>query len=435
MKKLFRNVSYTFAGKLAAMLFLTLLDVLAARLLGVDLYAEWVYFFAALTMLFYLGWFGINTSAKVFVSKCKDDVEKAGCIAAAVLLRFVVSVAVALLIELIVPRIAPLLGYPNKYPDLKWLLVTSGVLVFLNSFSELFKELMIGTNNFKKLFFITVIEYSGYFLFSTVGLIFFKTVKSIAIGYIISGVIVGVVGFSIFYRQSRASLKKIDKSLKAFGKRAFPMLKYAMPIAVISFGGMILVEMDTFMLGIMSSKEEVAVYSIAKNLCSKATHINYALITGVMTSFSVINDENWRQKEKDFRKASILNCGIVLVVVLGFVVLSDVVIFLLYGSSYGKSAALIRILSIYYALYSVSTFFSGFLDFRGKAVSRSLFYSTVPIVNLILNYLWIPQYGSIGAAIATSFSLIPYTVAVIIMGFGEWKHIRQKASQRPFAPN
>lgn len=50
-------------------------------------------------------------------------------------------------------------------------------------------------------------------------------------------------------------------------------------------GGLVLVEMDTFMLGLFCPKQQVSVYSIAKQLISKATNVNMAVWTGTITSW------------------------------------------------------------------------------------------------------------------------------------------------------
>ncbi len=418
MNKWIENISYSFLGKLVAMVFLMLLDVVAARFLTVDSYAEWVYFFAILTMMFWIGWFGINTSVKVFVSKSDNKIEQASCIISALIVRLTVSMGIALMIYIIMPMCAYYLGYPDKYHNLKWLFGISAILVFFNSFTELFKEIFMGTEEFKSLYVLTVTEYFGYFFFSLIGMLIIKNIKSITYGYLISGILVTTIGVSFLIRNYK---NEIGVARVSFNKYMKPIFKYAIPIALTSLGGMILVEMDTFMLGLMSTKEDVAVYSIAKNLCSKATHSNYALSVGVMTSFSIITGENYVQKKADFRKAGKLNYLLTVVVIIGFLLLGQPVVDVFYGEQYIRSGAIIKQLVIYYALYGISNFYSLFLDFRNKAVARSVWYVSVVAINLVLNYLWVPRYGAEGAAWATNLSLVPYTVYVIIASNEVWK--------------
>lgn len=418
-----KNVTYSLWGKAVGMVCLMLLDVCLTRFLKVDRYAEWVYFFSILTMLFYIGWFGVNVSAKVHIAKCVLPEESINCLTAALLLRFLVSVIVMLFSILIMPGMASYLGFPMKYPDLRWLLTLAGVLIFLNSFTEFYKEYFIGKDQFRKVFTVTVIEYAGYLLYSLVGLILVRDVRAVAIGYMLSGITVGMVGIRLVYRENRNYISKLNKSFKKF---ITPIFKYAIPIAVIGFGGLILIEMDIFMLGLLSTKENVAIYSIAKNLCSKATHINYSLTVGVMTSFAVITPENYKQRYKAYKKATRMNWVLTLVVAVGMFGFANLAIRILYGYDYAKAGFIMRMLVFYYAFYGISNYYSSFLDFRDKAGIRGIMYLSVIVINLILNYLWIPVYGAEGAAMATDFSLFPYTVMVIVLSKYEWKRLLPK---------
>ena len=58
---IFKSTSYTLCGKMAAMLLYMAFDIACARILAPEEYAEWVFFYAVLTMMFYIGWCGVNT--------------------------------------------------------------------------------------------------------------------------------------------------------------------------------------------------------------------------------------------------------------------------------------------------------------------------------------------------------------------------------------
>lgn len=409
--KLLKNTFYSFMGKIVAMVFYMLLDIVCARILNVETYAEWVFFVAILTVMYYIGWLGINNSTKVFVSKEVKQERRNACISSALILRLIGSILVVCLLFIIAPEIAKVLGYPQKYPHLLELLFLAPVIVFFNSFSEFYKALFMGLQKFKNLFVITAVEYAGYFFYAIILFSIVKRVEGIAGGYICSGITVFLVGAVLLKKiTGRCEPVSWDERIHTY---ILPIMKYAIPIAIISIGGLILVEMDTFMLGILSTKEQVATYGIAKNFCSKATHINYALTVGVMTEFSILNSENLKEKKKKFLKVSNLNIAIAVAVSLGFLILGPFVIVLLYGNGYEMAGTTLQVLVPYYFLYSVSNFFSSFLDFQGAAKFRSLCYMSVVLINLVLNFLMIPRYGAKGAAIATSISLVPYTVLVI----------------------
>lgn len=411
--KIFDNTLYTLSGKVAAMLLYMAFDITCARLLTPEKYAEWVFFYALLTMMFYIGWCGINTSAKVFVSKERDSGEAARIIRASFLLRLIVSIAVSVILILVAYPLAACLGYPDKYPSLYQLCILAGLLVFLNSFSEFFKGLFMGLDDFKRLCCTTILEFAGYFLWSLLFLLLFRRVEAAALGYICSGIGVFLFGTASLRRISTVGIfPKKNDSHRPIMKKIF---KYAIPIAVSSIGGMILVEMDTFMLGILSSKTHVANYGIAKSLCSKAIHINYALAVGSMTSFSVLTAENIKRKQSQLKKINNLNMLIAVSVAGAFLLLGSTAIKLLYGVEYQAAGKILIYLLPYYIMYSVASFFGAFLDFQGEAKTRSICYCTIVILNLLLNFLLIPRFGGVGAAAATSLSIVPYTILTVIV--------------------
>lgn len=418
IEKLFKNnilksTLYTLSGKIAAMMFYMAFDIACARILSPEDYAEWVFFFAVLTMMFYIGWCGINTSAKVFISKESTQEGISKKIKASFLLRLLASILIGMLLTILAHPLARWLGYPDKYPDLYCLCIFAGLLVFFNSYSEFFKEVFMGLGEFKRLCLITILEFAGYFFFSFIFLIILKKVEAAAFGYLCSGIGVFLFGSICLKQISATGLlpRKTDDFCFDMNK----IFRYAIPIAISSIGGMVLVEMDTFMLGILSTKSQVANYGIAKNLCAKATHINYALTVGSMTSFSVLTIGNIKEKRSRFMKTSNMNILISVVIAGMFLLLGTFMIKVLYGFEYQEAGKILKYLVPYYVMYGISSFFATFLDFQGKAKTRSICYCTVVGLNLGLNLLLIPQLGAVGAAIATSLSLVPYTILVVVI--------------------
>ena len=192
------------------------------------------------------------------------------------------------------------------------------------------------------------------------------------------------------------------------------IIRYALPIAAMGMGGAILLEMDVFMLGVMSTKEQLSVYSIAKQWCTKAIHVNQILITGVMTTFSVLNNANIVEKYVKFKKVSLVNVVITVIAMLAMIFVLPHILIILYGAEYREVIPVLKMLTFYYGLYGVSTFYATFLDFQNKAKTRSLYYFSIIIINLLLNFLLIPKYGAKGATISTIVSLIPYTICVYV---------------------
>ncbi len=432
MRNFFKNTFFSLLGKIIGMLCLVTLDAFIARKLDVEKYAEWVFFFSVLTIVFYIGWMGLNASSKVRLAKL-GETELGPYICVSLGLRVIISFIISIVLMIIMVVLCPRLGYPNKYPDLKSLFFYSGVLVFFNSITEYFKEILMGLEHFRILFFLTVLEYLGYLLFTIIFLNRFQSIFSITIAYSIAGLIVFVFGILVIGRKYRFHFSKRlhFRDSISFSKS---IISYAIPLMLVGIGVVVLIEIDTFMLGIMSTKEEIAFYNIAKSLTSKAAHVNYSIAVGAMTSFAVVSKIDYSNKKKRFNFIGLFNFIITICLSIAMLTLSPVFVNLFYGDRYYSAYKVIRCLVPYYFLFSVSTFYSTFLDFRGKAKIRSIAYISIILIDVLLNYCLIPRYGAIGASIATSVSLFPYTIMTIIVTIIEWKSIKKKGDNENGIP-
>lgn len=414
---LLTNIIWSFAAKIFAMVFYFMADVFYARFLGIDKYAEWVFFFSIVNMAFCIGWFGINISSKVHIAK-SDEQEK--CFGAAIVVRGAISSVIFIIIFWSAPIIAGKIGYPKPYENLKTLMVIMSGMVFFNSFTEFFKHFYIGIQEYKKLCAITFIEYFSYCFFSTAFLLLNRNPISIALGYCIAGFVVLVCNFLMLLK--RYNINLIKEGVRNFRLQE-KIVKYAIPLVLTSLGGLVLMEMDTFMLGLFCSKEQVSVYSIAKQLVSKATNVNMAIWTGTVSSLAMITKENFKEKKGKFQKVNRLNNLVAALICVCFLAFGNMVIHVVYGIEYADAGRILVLLIPYYFLYCGSSLYANFLDFMGYARKRALWFISVIVINFSLNYLLIPRYGAVGAACATIVSIIPYTIYCI---YDVWKLFKNR---------
>lgn len=206
------NVSWVLAGKCVSMFFFQAFDIFTARFLNVIGYSEWAYFFSILSILYYLGWFGINASARVIVSKQTDRGSRNKCLYSAVVVRIVVSIVICFVLYLLSGKLAVALNSDNKYPDLEILMKIGVGVILFNSFMEFYKEIFQGIQKYRNIFLISVSEYGGYFLFTVVMLLITREVYGIAWAYLFAGVLTTVIGGQLLYTECKDgadSLKKI----------------------------------------------------------------------------------------------------------------------------------------------------------------------------------------------------------------------------------
>lgn len=417
-----KNTFYAMLAKAVALIGYMGLDIYIARMLNVNGYAEWAFFYSIANMLFCIGGLGINSSSKVFISKQDSFEGKKKSYTIAFKLRLVCSVSVAAIFILIAYFIRNLYTFSDKYPNMDDMLMLGGGMFLFFSIAEFYKETSIGLEKYQALFWYTFFEYAGYIIGVIICLSVYANPVSVPIGYIIGGIIVFIAGICLGKKE--LFIKEADtKKAKATAQK---IMRYALPIALMGMGGAILLEMDVFMLGVMSTKEQLSVYSIAKQWCNKAIHVNQILITGVMTSFAILNSENIVEKYEKFKKVSLLNTIVTVSVMLAMIFILPYVLLWLYGEEYKEVIPVLKMLTFYYGLFGISTFYATFLDFQNKAKVRSIYYASIIVINLILNFLLIPKYGAMGATIATIVSLIPYTICVCVESIKCFKSYMKK---------
>ncbi|WP_075721215.1 lipopolysaccharide biosynthesis protein [Roseburia sp. 499] len=423
----YRNIFWSMLSKAIITILYFIGDILIARMLSLSEYGEWAFFYSIISILFWIAWFGLNISSKIYVAKCGENEKlRSKYIKVTLKVRVFVSSIFFLIFLLITSPLALQLGYPQKYINLKSLLFIGCFLTFANSMNEYYKEQFLGLNKFKKITVLAVAEYGGYVLFSYIGILIFRNSLGVALGYLVALIMSSVIG-NFMLRDEYDREVAIDK-LEA-RKKAKEVIKYALPILIISFGALILLEMDTLMIGMLGDKEDIALYSIAKKIVSKAVSVNDAFCAGVIVTFAVITPENVLEKEREYKKLIKENTLLTLIITIGMIVLGPVLITYMYGLEYQYASVLLLMLMPYYIITALSHFFASIMDFQSMAKERSYYFWITIVINFVLNFTLIPRWNSVGATIATIVSVIPYAVLTFrsnLVIFKKYKNRRKE---------
>lgn len=400
------NSVYSLLAKAVTMIFFFLFDILCARILDTDAYGEWVHFYAIITIVYSVVWFGVNVSGKIFIAKSEDE-KKMEIFSSALVLRFFVSILLTFIYGLTITAMWRLqIVNADKYAHLPQLLLLGSGIIFLNSFSEFFKETFVGLIDFKNLLIISSCEYGGYLIFGLIGLLISKNVYSIVYGFFLSLTLTASVGFGIVIKKYHLEKKHFRKEI--INTESRKIFQYAKYIALSGIGSILLTEIDTFMLGYFREGYDTAVYSIAKQISSKAIHVNLALSASMMPVFASITAENVRARKVQFKKVMLCNGFVTFGITSCFLLLGKFVVQMLYGEKYLFAATVLYFLLPFYVISSFSKFLVLFLDYQNKAKVRSIVFFLTIVFDIVLNALFIPKFGAIGASVATDIALVPY---------------------------
>tara|TARA_A100001015_G_scaffold311831_1_gene415841 strand:+ start:5044 stop:6282 length:1239 start_codon:yes stop_codon:yes gene_type:complete len=171
---------------------------------------------------------------------------------------------------------------------------------------------------------------------------------------------------------------------------------------------------DSIMLGLLSSEIELGLYSVAFNLMEGSFIIPTIVMSVIFPGLS-----NNKYFSKFFKRGLFILtiAGIICGTVVFF--LADFMIYSFYEASFKNSSEILEILSL-----AIPLVFWGYLMTQSLvALDRNRIYLVITssglLINVILNFLLIPEYGASGAAFSTvvTEALIPLICFLIILKY------------------
>ena len=414
-----QQTMWSISTKVLTMLLFYALQIFLARYLGVELYAGWTYFYSIFTILVVCTDFGLNESIKVFVARSHPN-EQGRIIVNGVFLRFFLTTFFSILIFIFSPLLVRLLSSPHIIHDDTLLIILriSAIAIILFHILDAGKKIVTAIRKLSYLFIITTIEHVSkliiVFLFTFSGL----TIQSIVYAHIFAFLLAAFysifVVYSLFFKEKIAA--RIQKN------NIKELVQYSIPLVIISIGMLITTEVDTLMLGRLSSTNEVAYYGVTKSIITKIPQISFAIAMATMPIFAVIHSKNIIQRKQKFFSLLKLNGVIIIPIATLLAIAAPFIIVILFGEEYRLAENPLRILSIYLIMYSFSVFYSLLLNYQKLASKRARNHIIGILLNILLNIILIPKYGATGAAIGTTLSYIPYFILNI---FEAHHHLHQ----------
>lgn len=396
--KLLKETTWSFLAKGSASICFVALNILLARLLGLEKFGVWSFFYSIISIIALISYFGLNASSRKYIAQYNDTNELADVLKTSLRLRIIFSFCFSTFLLIAYKPLASLFGRP----ELDFLFLAAVPFVFFSGLVEYFKDVFQGLHRLKYNFFITTAEYSLKLLITFTVFAFTSNIVSIVYSFAFSLFAASAIGSYFFYRFYNRVKGTTNQ------KFAISILKYSVPLFFVMIGFAVATEIDTVMLGYLSTNSEVGIYSVAKQLIVKLPHISFAIALGSMPVFAKLNDQNREELNKLFNR--LMKTNTILFGSIGTLILATSWFFipLLFGRQYIDSVVPLMILVVFLICYSYSIFLSYFLNYQGKATRQAINLSLTIALNVGLNFILIPNYGASGAAMATSISYGPY---------------------------
>lgn len=179
------------------------------------------------------------------------------------------------------------------------------------------------------------------------------------------------------------------------------LLSYSWPMILAGVSIMISLRIDQIMIGNMLGNREVGIFAAAARMSELSFFVPMVIIASATSS--IIQAKNQGNElyllrlQKLMDLTALLSLGVAILITF----LSGLIINSLFGIDYAESAPLLAI-HAWAGLFSCLGAASG-IWMTSEGLQKNMFYRTLygMLVNIVLNYWWIPLYGVMGAAVAT----------------------------------
>ncbi len=398
MNKILIETSWSFATKIITMILFFGINIFLARKIGVELFWVWSFLFSFVTIVSIISFFWLNLSIKKFTAEYNETENLKSLIKGWLTLRVIISFIFVLVMFFLYKPIV----YIIWKPELEVLFLYSIPLIFLSGMVEFLKYIFMWLHRIKYNFIINLFEYWLKLLLIILFFSFSISITSIISSFIWAMFITTIVWIYLLYMNFYKDLIWNNKDFKK------DILNYSYPFIIIAIWFIAITEIDTFMLGIMSTNEEVWFYAVAKSIILYAPHITTAIAMWIMPIFAKMNDENKKELKKKLIKLIKFNSLLFTFIVLWIVFLSPYLIPFIFWIEYIWAVLPLQILSIYLFLYANSVILNDFLDYTWKNKKRAYYMLLILVLSIILNYILIPKYWAVWASIWTSISYSIY---------------------------
>ncbi|MBN2093185.1 oligosaccharide flippase family protein [candidate division KSB1 bacterium] len=382
----------TFGSQIAMVLFGLLNNALVANLLGSEGQGNFAFYMLVPTMLVMLGNLGINTANVYYVGSKKYPRD----LLAGQSLLMALGLGLVLIPGFFI--LSPFLGVkqdPGLYRVI-WM-VPFGLLTLYIS------HLFLGLNEIKY-YNLSAILPKFYLLINLIVLIFMmKTgIPGTALAFLLAEIITALSVFGLYF--FRFKKEKLDLSFK------WSVIKDLLQFGIQSFIANVLTflnsRLDMFLIVFFLNRKELGFYTIAVLLVEKIWLIPHAIATVLLPHVTVNHEQ---QLTPVVCRNSLL---LTFLVALFMFLISKWLIALIFIPEFMASVLPLRILLPGIVILGIPKILSADLMGRGKPIYAAITAIITIIVNLTLNWLFIPRLHIVGAALSASIS---YTISAILL--------------------
>lgn len=224
----------------------------------------------------------------------------------------------------------------------------------------------------------------------------------------------GAAGLAFAYRYLGNSITK----WRPVFTHSMALIKESWPLILAGLSVMLYMKIDIVMLGKISGDKETGLYSAASRLSEGFYFVPMIITSSLAPALLRARASGHIHYAQTMLKLYVLMARLSLAIAIPLAIASPFLIEALFGNEYIESAAILRV-----HIWTATAVFLGVassLYLTNEGLQKLSLYRTLIglAVNIFLNFLLIPVYGAMGAAIATLISYFIATFSIFIIPLG-----------------
>jgi O-antigen/teichoic acid export membrane protein len=404
-----KNAFWLAFGNIGGRLVRGAIIIYAARVLGA---AGWGIFSYGITLVAFLTVFidiGIDAILTREAAKVKGDLERrVRIISTALYIKLTLLALGVATVLFIAPHLAPLPGLVRLLPLMAAILVFDTLRNF--SFAVMRSKERMEYEAMLYIFTNLSIVASG-ILF----LHLWPTPASFTLSYA-TGTLLGLIATTtLLWREFIGAFSNFSKSL------VWEILRAAWPFAISAVLSLLMLNTDVLVIGWFRSAEDVGLYSAAVRIIQLLYIFGGVAALSSLPIFSRFYEEDRARIRPALERILKFGFAFSLPAALGGIVAGPRLIYLFFGGAYSGATLSFQILLLTLAFNFLASILANVVFVHDKQRSLTVYMAIGGILNLTLDFLFIPRFGIVGSAFAT---LIAQLVADSYLWFIAWRIVR-----------
>jgi O-antigen/teichoic acid export membrane protein len=229
-------------------------------------------------------------------------------------------------------------------------------------------------------------------------------VNGVALAYLFGGIVLSFLTFSLFRWQYPRIFKEKTSIDKPLIKTLF---KFAFPVLLSGLAGMISNNIDTLTITAFRSLNDVGFYQAAQPAARMLWYLSTAL---TVVLFPMIS-ELWARREQKLLGQALhflIKFSLILIIPVALVLIAfpEIVLRLLFGSSYLPGSTALQILATAAIIYTLYAILGSVMSGIGKPIVNTKVIALMACLNLAGDLVLVPIFGIEGAAVSTFASYL-----------------------------